>query len=128
MGSGKLQQFLAGWFSKHKHGTVTSAMFRSEFDAFFSDCTALTDIDWQAWLKAEGMPPVTPDFSNPMGDAASMLAKRWIEGSIHGCSKADISGWPARQLMFFLDCIAKARTCVRAHACVHARTHVLRRR
>ena len=97
--------------------SATSEDFKQAFLSAFGDREAVASkIDWDAWLHGPGMPPVAVAAPSELGDAAEALARRWSEaadagtgGPPPGASAADVAGWPAQQVTFFLEALSEAR-------------------
>lgn len=121
--SGEFAKWVAQSYVAPRVGaTATSDDFKREFLAAFGDREAVVaaKVDWDAWLHSPGMPPVDEALiaaPSALGDAAEALAKKWseaaddeqIRGPPAGASAADIAGWPAQQVTFFLETLAEAR-------------------
>ena len=99
---------------------ATSEEFKTAFLSEFGDREGVaSNIDWEAWLHGPGMPPVEVAAPSELGDAAEALAAKWSEaadgkdgregGPPEGASSADIAGWPAQQVTFFLEALSEAR-------------------
>lgn len=62
------------------------------------------------FVSAAGMPPVTNEYDSSLGAQAEGLAKAWHtcdvmgvgSGGPKGASSADIAGWGAEQVCYFL--------------------------
>jgi leukotriene-A4 hydrolase len=101
--------FLLAYFDRFKFDHVTTDRFKeclyTHFDAVKDKLDA---IDWKAWVETPGMPPVTPDFSNPLSEQCNALAKRWLDADTAACSAVDLQGWTSKQVIVFLDAVLAA--------------------
>lgn len=101
VGVDKFEVFFKEWVQQHKLHPVTSEDFKAFFLKYFEG-EKLDQIDWDTWFYVPGMPPVTPNFDNPLTQASNNLAERWISGEGEFSLK-DISDLTAKQIMLFLD-------------------------
>ena len=62
-------------------------------------------LDWKELFHAPGMPKFTPDFSNPLSEAAHKLGQKWISSGGDGRTAADMKGWTVQQILLFLDAL-----------------------
>ena len=114
-----------GWIGAWTGRAASSDDFVASFTAAFGPggsagpsaavAAAVAAFQWEAWLRAPGLPPTTGPGARPptaLGDAADALAARWAETAASsgspppGASPADIAGWPADQVAYFLDALA----------------------
>jgi leukotriene-A4 hydrolase len=83
---------------------------------------AVAAFDWEAWLRAPGLPPSGGEsgwVAHPptsLGAAADALADAWAAaatgtppGPPPDAAPGDIAGWPADQVAYFLDALAERR-------------------
>ncbi|RKP04684.1 hypothetical protein THASP1DRAFT_33517 [Thamnocephalis sphaerospora] len=69
----------------------------------------LDSVDWDAWLHAPGMPPVTNHYDTTLADACIKLATRWNtarDSDTLDFSSADIAEFSIDQKIVFLDLLA----------------------
>lgn len=64
----------------------------------------LNSVDWDAWFKGQGFPPVISEFDQTLAIACKSLATRWTESAGGGVfSPSDIEDFSPTQKMAFLD-------------------------
>ena len=100
------------WIRAWTGRAATSADLREAYCSAFDHVPAVAEIDWEAWLHAPGLPPRTVPTPSGLADAARALAARWAEtaaSSPPGAAASDVAGWPAEQVVYFLDALAAAR-------------------
>jgi len=117
-----------GWVGAWSGRAASSADFVAAFTAAFgpggsagpSPAVAATvaGFDWETWLRAPGLPPgwAAGRPATALGDAADALAAAWATaaaadpaGPPPGAGPADVAGWPADQVAYFLEALAEAR-------------------
>ncbi|KAG2494613.1 hypothetical protein HYH03_007378, partial [Edaphochlamys debaryana] len=116
-GASVFDPFLAAYIAAHRHATLTTDQFRSYFLEYFKHVPAAATVDWEAWLHAPGMPPVTNAYDTSLAERAYDLALRWHTCDVigigsdgpAGASAADVAGWSSDQLVAFLDKLGQYR-------------------
>jgi leukotriene-A4 hydrolase len=84
IGADVFRKFMKSYFTKFADQSITAEDMRSEFEVIVSEWygnTAnnfLDQIDWDAWLLAPGLPPVTMNFWTPEQRDSSFLAHDYI--------------------------------------------------
>jgi leukotriene-A4 hydrolase len=110
-GTDAFATFLRSHFEKNKFATTTSEKFRASYAAAFPVASA--QVDWDAWLRAPGMPPVDVGayYDGSSSAASGDLARRWHLCDVLGMgspsrpadvSAADVEGWSSTQIDHFL--------------------------
>ena len=114
----------------HRFGTVAAPQWRATLEAWCAAQPAALDlpaklatVDWDLWVKGEGMPPVEPPFDRSLVDEAEVEVARWMGGldalakggegaveaqsALHAHAKsAPYAAWPVLQQMLLLDMLA----------------------
>lgn len=74
--------------------------FQSDSEAF----KVLTDLDWDKWFYAPGLPP-KPQFDTSLVDVVYELAEKWqsLTESSFKPKASDIQGLTANQIVVFLE-------------------------
>ncbi|KAI8056806.1 peptidase family M1-domain-containing protein [Syncephalis plumigaleata] len=88
------KQFLYDYMDKH-HGSEKVAL--------------LNQVDWHAWFKGTGMPPVTNEFDTTLAEACISLAKRWDAARTSDeldFTPQDIENFSSSQKVAFFDKLA----------------------
>jgi leukotriene-A4 hydrolase len=67
--------------------------------------TKLDSVDWKAWFKGQGLPPVISQFDQTLAIACKSLAARWTSDSAGTSvfSPADIEDFTPTQKSTYLD-------------------------
>ena len=60
--------------------TLDSNDFKQFFTNYFASADGIADIDWDAWLRGTGMPPVDNVFDQSLAEAVIDLKRRWVDG------------------------------------------------
>lgn len=83
-GPTSFEPFLRYYFNKYKYQSIRSDDFKATLYEYYSEKyeTELAQVDWDAWLYSEGMPPVIPKYNTTLADIAHKHAKIWIESSV----------------------------------------------
>lgn len=83
------EPFLRAYIDAFKYKSVDTDEWKAFLYAHFADKKAVLDsVDWDAWLYAPGMPPVSNKHDSSLLDVAHALAQQWMES-------ADGSGFTA---------------------------------
>jgi len=71
---------------------------------------ALKSIEWDAFLKAPGMPPFDPTtiYDKSLTEKCTVLARKWIDQTGEGCTSSDLEAFQSKQKMYFLDALIAA--------------------
>ena len=103
----KWNQYIPHYFTTFARQSLDSYDFKANLLSFFaSDTTAskaLSDVDWDYWFYAPGLPP-KPDFDTSLVDVCYNLASQWETAEFQPKQK-DIKGWSANQVVVFLDTV-----------------------
>mgnify|MGYP002630762365 CR=1 FL=1 len=100
------EEFARAYCARFMYATLTTADFKAFFCEWCGgrgiDCAA---VDWETWLTAAGMPPVTPQFNNVHGERCVRLAEMWLAGgdATEGCDSSDVAGWSSPHFISFLE-------------------------
>lgn len=82
----KFEPFLKSYLNKYKYKSILSDDFKKTLYDFFNDGkhdAELSQIDWDTWLYAEGMPPDLPKFDTSLVDICERHAKLWAENPVY---------------------------------------------
>ena len=112
-GMGPMEAYLKSYVAKFANKSVTTDMWKACFLEYFEgkvDSEVLAGIDWQTWLYAPGMPPVTPTFDTSLVEACQDLADKWVavnsgEETEFVGGKGDIDSWHAGQVVEMIEII-----------------------
>lgn len=120
-GKAEFDPFIPYYFGKFKKQSLDTYQFRDTLYEFFSHKKEVLDtVDWDTWLYAPGMPPVTPKFDTSLADVCYELSEKWTsavlkapEGSASKYFKdlfstSDINDWTSTQFVLLLDTLASA--------------------
>ncbi len=66
----KMEPFLKSYYDHFKFQSIDSYQFKDYFLGYFKD-QDLSDIDWETWFKAPGMPISKPKFDTTLAEARS---------------------------------------------------------
>lgn len=119
-GNAPFEAFFRSYVQTFALKTVSSDDFKALYLKTFpvSEHPRVAEIDWDAWLYAPGMPPVTNVYDETLAHAASALAVSWHVADPLGlgtppgppeASPKDIEGWSSAQVVAFLDRLAELR-------------------
>jgi len=73
------EPFLKAYLEKFKYKCLTSDMFKSFLLEYFVDKKSVLDeVNWKAWWKTPGMPPIKPKFDETLSSACTELRMRWM--------------------------------------------------
>ena len=88
IGRAEMKNFLNFYIKEHKLTSITNIELRATWEFFVENMipglsgadvnTILASVDWETWMYAPGVPPVTADFSTPEGDQSAALANEYI--------------------------------------------------
>lgn len=82
-GPSKFEPFLKAYLDKFKYQSIDSDIFRNFLFEFFADKKSVFDVvDWDAWWKTPGMPPIKPEFDNTLAVACTELCQRWVKWDV----------------------------------------------
>ncbi|KAI9894717.1 MAG: hypothetical protein M1814_002073 [Vezdaea aestivalis] len=108
----KWDKFIPHYFDKYREKSLDSFQFKSTLLEFFSNdpeaSKALTEVDWDTWFFAPGLPP-RPRFDETWVQSCYALADKWKSRSQSSSSitfepsKSDMAGWVANQTVVFLE-------------------------
>lgn len=104
--SEKFEPFLQMYLNKYKYKSLDSYDFKNEYMTYFSPNECIKQIDWDAWYKKPGMPPVIPEYDKTLIENCIKLKDKWLtwnendEGSF---SKDDTANMDANQMDYFLQ-------------------------
>lgn len=103
----KWNKYIPHYFTTFARQSLDSYDFKANLLSFFAPDTAaskaLTDVDWDAWFYAPGLPP-KPDFDTSLVDTCYALAAKWESGDVQP-RREDIKAWSANQVVVFLDTV-----------------------
>ncbi|CAI7586633.1 unnamed protein product [Penicillium manginii] len=110
VGKAKFDKFIPHYFTVFKCKSLDSYEFKATIlDFFSSDAEAsklLTELDWDTWFYAPGLPP-KPDFDTSLVDVVYSLANKWQSlstgSSTFKPAASDLDGLAANQLLVFLE-------------------------
>lgn len=74
--------YLKAYIEKFSFKSITTDDWKDFFLSYFhtqADAGLFDQVDWNAWLYGEGMPPVKPDYDMTMVEDCKALAQRWID-------------------------------------------------
>ena len=110
-GPEKFAPFILAYVKEFAFKTLDSNDFKFFFNNYFSSTEGIDAVDWDAWLRGTGMPPVNNEFDQTLAKAVIELKRRWTEEE--DVSAKDLDGWTAMQTMYFLDLMqsSDAETC-----------------
>ncbi|EDV54735.1 leukotriene A-4 hydrolase isoform X2 [Drosophila erecta] len=84
------EPFLRDYLKKYAYKSIETKDFQSALYDYFIDTDKkdkLSVVDWDLWLKTEGMPPVIPKFDESLANVTKELATLWSSKSV-----ADLAG------------------------------------
>ena len=119
-GPSVFEPFLRDYIKVYGYKTVSTDQFRAMYTERFASKPEVADIDWDAWLHGEGMPPVdtAPYYDSSLLDASNELANKWHFCDVMGvgtpdrpadAKPEDVAGWTSNQLCAFLDRLIELR-------------------
>ncbi len=105
VGSVAFEEFAKAYVKRFKFVTVTSAEFRTYFDAYFAGSESVRGFEWDTWFHEPGMPKETPTFDRTLSSASENLGNAWMEYDLGkaGEPKVDIKDWTTNQKTCFQD-------------------------
>jgi len=82
-GPENFEPFLKSYLEKFKYQSIDTCQFKEYFldyfkHPYFKDLD-LSNIDWETWFHAPGMPPYTPAFDTSLAQPCSDLKNKWLE-------------------------------------------------
>ena len=95
--------FVLAYVKEFAFKTLDSDDFKTFFLNFFAGVDATKAIDWDAWFRGTGMPPVKNNFDQSLAVEVVALKDKWVAGGGDGCGSGDIQAWKAMQTMYFID-------------------------
>jgi len=98
------------WIQKYARITATSQDWKQFFLENAKDKVdpkILASIDWETWLRGNGLPPVINKFDESLHNQCIKLADQWKAGG-EGCTADQIKNWPPIQVQVFLDRVRSA--------------------
>lgn len=114
VGSNSFQRFFQAYVFHFSYKTVSSEEFKQFFLEHFEGTEfkeSVTDVPWDAWLYAPGLPPEPPSFDDALARASHELAQTWLAIDRHGrmlpTSNA-LKSWSSLQVTTFLDALQSA--------------------
>jgi leukotriene-A4 hydrolase len=101
----KMQEWLKSYFTTFRTQSLTTEQMREHFLSHFKNEKRLKEIDWESWLKGEGMPKFNPSTvcDRSMVICCESLAKKWLEEDGKGALSSDLDKFLSKQKMYFLD-------------------------
>ncbi|XP_039147215.1 leukotriene A-4 hydrolase isoform X1 [Drosophila simulans] len=79
------EPFLRDYLKKYAYKSIETKDFQSALYDYFIDTDKkdkLSAVDWDLWLKSEGMPPVIPNFDESLANVTKELASLWSSKSV----------------------------------------------
>ncbi|XP_043642326.1 leukotriene A-4 hydrolase isoform X2 [Drosophila teissieri] len=79
------EPFLRDYLKKYAYKSIETKDFQSALYDYFIDTDKkdkLSAVDWDLWLKTEGMPPVIPKFDESLANVTKELASLWSSKSV----------------------------------------------
>jgi len=107
-GPDAFEPFFKLWIQNNSGNCVTSDQFKDFFNNYFRDVPSASQVDWDTWLYAPGMPAIKNNFDQSVVKVAEDLSQKWIDGSIQE-SDNDIKHFHFNQIYYFLDQLLKAQ-------------------
>jgi len=107
-GKEKMTNWLREYVNKFRGQSIETKHFQEHFKHFFSGNVAVEKVDWQHWIKGEGLPnfDLASHIDNSLLISCRDLADKWLAKGSGEAS--DIAGMKAQQLMLFLDHLINA--------------------
>lgn len=103
-GGDKMTDWLRSYVDAFRNKSIETKNMKEHFCTFFGSNPKITEIDWDHWIKGEGLPNF--DLAKHVDDSLLLgaydLAGRWLKGG-SGCQADDLKGWKAQQIFVFLD-------------------------
>ncbi|XP_058804623.1 leukotriene A-4 hydrolase [Phymastichus coffea] len=98
------EPYLKSYLNTFKYKSLNTTQWKDFLYKYFSDKTEiLNTVNWNAWFKSPGEPPVIPKYDTSLADEYLTLAKKWLA---HENSSAfntnDIDNWTPNQKEAFL--------------------------
>lgn len=103
-----MDPFLKAYVNNFKYKSFDTEEWKEFFLAYFHKEVAeglLEEVDWEAWLYKEGLPPVKPKFDMSMAQACQTLAGRWLcveDDDLEQFKYSDIEVLRPHQVMTFI--------------------------
>ncbi|XP_064539219.1 leukotriene A-4 hydrolase isoform X1 [Drosophila montana] len=79
-GPSVFEPFLRDYLKKFAYKSIVTDDFKGALYEFFKDTDKkdkLSLVDWDLWLKSEGMPPIIPKFDESLSNVTKDLATQW---------------------------------------------------
>ncbi|XP_039481239.1 leukotriene A-4 hydrolase isoform X2 [Drosophila santomea] len=79
------EPFLRDYLKKYAYKSIETKDFQSALYDYFIDTDKkdkLSAVDWDLWLKTEGMPPVIPKFDESLANVTKELASLWSSKNV----------------------------------------------
>lgn len=100
-GAPVFNRFMRAYVDKFKFKTLTADEFKHYFLSYFQHVNC-SQIDWDAWYFAPGMPPVAPTFGTELKHKCNALVDLWVAGG-RGAAATDMKDWSPLMVQCFLD-------------------------
>ncbi|EDO26623.1 predicted protein, partial [Nematostella vectensis] len=114
------EPFFRKYIDTYKYKTCTTDEWKTFLFDYFKDKTNILEtVDWEAWLRKPGMPPVNmiERYDSSLADACISLCQKWINASekeLNSFSSQDIASFTSPQKVEFLaQLLAKMATPLR---------------
>ncbi|XP_001625593.2 leukotriene A-4 hydrolase [Nematostella vectensis] len=102
------EPFFRKYIDTYKYKTCTTDEWKTFLFDYFKDKTNILEtVDWEAWLRKPGMPPVNmiERYDSSLADACISLCQKWINASekeLNSFSSQDIASFTSPQKVEFL--------------------------
>ncbi|KAL3925632.1 MAG: hypothetical protein SGILL_000283 [Bacillariaceae sp.] len=113
VGTTKFETFFQAYIKRFAAKTLTSENFKAFFMEHFKGNDKVKEVDWQAWMYGQGMPPVLPPLDQSMAKASTDMSKVWLavdRDSKAPPAKNEMASWSSLQIVTFLDALQVATT------------------
>jgi len=108
-GPSVFEPWLLAYIERFKFKSLNTSQWKAFLFEFFADrpekTALLAKVDWEAWLRQPGMPPVKPAFDTSLLDACTRLSKKWIEAgdeALEGFTGDEYANLTSKQRVEFL--------------------------
>lgn len=111
-GPERMTEWLRSYVDEFKHRSIGTEHFKEHFTRFFAECEAVQQVDWQHWLKGEGLPDfdLASRVDQSLLEQSRALANAWLGAADGGPGRGheDMASMKAQQIMLFLDHLINA--------------------
>ncbi|XP_030383492.1 leukotriene A-4 hydrolase isoform X2 [Scaptodrosophila lebanonensis] len=84
-GPSVFEPFLRDYLKKFAYKSIVTDDFKGALYDYFKDTDKkdkLGEVDWELWLKSEGMPPIIPKFDETLSNVTKELARIWSKSTV----------------------------------------------